>query len=407
MACSSHRIGLLCTFSGLLLSGCAQFGSFSAPRLAGKPGKDDMDRSFAMARLTERKGNLDHAEQMYRSLGQKHGADPAVEHRLGVVAARQGRFEQARQHFAKAAANGGESPELLTDLGYCCYLMDDLPAAEHALRSALTRDPNNRRARNNLGLVLGGEGRFEESLAEFKLAGGEAEAHSNLAYVYSQAGDLKRAADEYNLALTMNQNLRPAAEALVQIVHEQPARDKARQLAASRQHPARPAQPASHATQERTPMLAQAAPARDMQAPPSPPQVTTLAQPVATRDVRPARPQPETHAVPDSRIVPVSHAKASEENRVTPVATTIAVAQQPMAPTQSVTIRSATTADATAAPPVRVAQPASAANEYVAEPSQPATTSEAAPVSISDYRMDSSDSSSSSYRRSYRLGSRR
>lgn len=415
MACSSHRFGLLCTLSGLLLSGCAQLGSWSAPRLAGKPATDQLDRPFALARLTERKGNLDHAEQMYRSMQQKHGNDPALEHRLGVVAARQGRFEEARQHFAKAVAAGGETPEVMTDLGYCCYLMDDLPAAENALRSAVTRDPNNQRARNNLGLVLGGEGRYEESLAQFKLAGTEAEAHSNLAYVYSQAGDLKRSAEEYNLALTMNQKLRPAAEALVQIVREEPARDKARQMAVSRQRDSRPSERAVETAQGNT-MVAQAMPARDPQAPPAPPQVTTLAQSsssAATRETPASRTQQPTAVVPDPRIVTVSHARSAEtDNRVTPVATSLTTPQQQPVPTQTVTIRSATTPTQNTAPATRntteVASnqsDSSAGNVTVSL--SPVSTTEAAPVAITDYRMDGSENQGASYRRSWRSGSRR
>lgn len=412
---SSHRLGLLCTLSGVLLSGCAQFGTWSAPRLAGKPSADQYDRQFALARLTERNGSLEQAEQMYRSMQQKHAGDATLEHRLGVVAARQGRFEDARQHFTKAKSAGGESAELLVDLGYCCYLMDDLPAAEQALRSALARDPNNRRARNNLGLVLGGEGRFNDSLAEFKLAGTEAEAHSNLAYVYSQAGDLKRSAEEYNLALTMNQGLRPAAEALVQIVHEKPAREKARQLANSRQRDHGPPQTAPQGPQGQPPALAQAAPVRDSQtpsAPPAPPQIATLAQSNMVREVRPVRSGPDAAAA-DPRIVPVSHARSAErENRVTPVAATVTAAQ-PTVAIPAVTIRSATTPPQNVGPKVQpaaqltISQPAAAARGPAAAPVPAPVETIPAMIDITDYRMEESDNQGMSYGRSWHPGSRR
>jgi Flp pilus assembly protein TadD len=416
MGCSSHRLGLLGTLGGLLLSGCAQMGSWSAPRTAQKPAADRMDRPFALARLTERKGNLQNAEQMYRSLQSQHGNTPELEHRMGVVAARQGRFEEARQHFANAAAGGRESPELMTDLGYCCYLMDDLPAAEHALRSALARDPNSQRARNNLGLVLGGQGRMDESMAQFKLAGSEAEAHSNLAYVYSQTGDLKRAAEEYNLALSLNQQLRPAAEALVQIAREEPAREKARELAAARQRemrqPQRGMQPAGAA------MIAQA-PNREVQGPPAPPQIAMLPSsgPAAMkREVETPRLTPPVRANADTPVVTVSHERRSEtDNRVTPLPTTVVETQPQRAAMQPATVRSqpaVTMATATLrqepAPPARP-QPATAEMENKPQASVTVVggAGQQAPISISDYRMDESDSSSSSYRRGWRMGVRR
>jgi Flp pilus assembly protein TadD len=220
--------------AALALAGCAQVPTRPSTHQGASKATAEHDRLFALARLNERKGNLKNAEQIYLSLQTKRSQDPAIAHRLGIVAARQGRLEEARQQFEKAAAMGGQSSELLTDLGYCYYLMDNLPAAEQNLQSALAQDPQNQRARNNLALAVGEQGRFEESLAHFKLVNSEAAAHANLAYVYSQVGELQLAKEEYNLALSMNKQLRPAAEALVQIASEEPVREQARQLAASR-----------------------------------------------------------------------------------------------------------------------------------------------------------------------------
>lgn len=194
----------------------------------------DTERTLALARLSERKGNLPTAEKIYRNMQEKNEADPALSHRLGVVAARQGRLEEARVHFATSLEAGGESAELLADMGYCCYLLDDLPAAEESLRAALELDPHDVRARNNLGLVIGEQGRFDESFAQFKLAGEESKAHANLAYVYSQVGQLQLATEEYNLALSLDQTLRPAANAMVELARDGKTRETVRNYAHNR-----------------------------------------------------------------------------------------------------------------------------------------------------------------------------
>jgi len=101
-------------------------------------------------------------------------------------------------------------------------MLDRLPEAEATFRRALEIDPKNQSARNNLGLVLGETGRYEESLAEFRQAGGEAEAQSNLAYCKTRAGDLQGAKSAYHRALSLNQELKPAAEALMQLAQQSP-----------------------------------------------------------------------------------------------------------------------------------------------------------------------------------------
>ena len=88
--------------------------------------------------------------------------------------------------------------------------------------AAIEIDPQNQSARNNLGLVLGETGRYDESLAEFRQAGGEAEAQANLAYCKTRAGDLQGAKSAYHRALSLNQELKPAAEALMQLAQQSP-----------------------------------------------------------------------------------------------------------------------------------------------------------------------------------------
>jgi hypothetical protein len=73
-----------------------------------------------------------------------------------------------------------------------------------------------------LAILLGEQGRDEEALALFRRTGTEAQAQSNMAFIYTQRGQLAAAMDAYNRALTLDNSLRPAADALVQLAKYQP-----------------------------------------------------------------------------------------------------------------------------------------------------------------------------------------
>jgi tetratricopeptide (TPR) repeat protein len=95
----------------------------------------------------------------------------------------------------------------------------------------LAVDRNHEAAHNNLGLLLGIQGRYEESLAEFKKCGSEAEANASLAYAMTQRGELDQAQKRYLYALQLDKSLRPAGSAVVQLLDRQQI---AQQLASNR-----------------------------------------------------------------------------------------------------------------------------------------------------------------------------
>jgi hypothetical protein len=136
--------------------------------------------------------------------------------------AKQGRFEEANEYFDQALRLAPSDATLLSDAGYCYYLEHRLDEAEQTLRRALELRPNDPTICNNLGVLLGEQGRDRECLTMFRRTGTEAQAYANMAFVYAQRGDLEPAKASYGRALTLDQKLKPAAEALVQIAqHEQ------------------------------------------------------------------------------------------------------------------------------------------------------------------------------------------
>jgi len=220
----------------LILLCAAQAGCAGTPAstkvsnwIPGWPAKPSqtLDAQLSLGRLSERHGDAETAEQIYLAVLKKDPQNQLAHHRLGVLAAKRGQLDQAAGYLDAAAQLGSPSGALLNDIGFNLLMMDRLPEAEATFRRALEIDPQNRSAHNNLGLVLGQTGRYEESLAQFRQAGDEAEAQANLAYCKTRAGDLQGAKSAYHRALSLNQELKPAAEALMQLAQQTPPPERA------------------------------------------------------------------------------------------------------------------------------------------------------------------------------------
>ncbi|MFP6691501.1 MAG: tetratricopeptide repeat protein, partial [Pirellulales bacterium] len=219
---STSRIALVLAVTLVAISGCAlkpwkksnSFDGLSGD--AGNPTRD-FEPQLSLARLSERHGNIQQAKSIYEAVLTKDDKNALAHQRLAVVAANERQMNLADYHFQQALGCGEPNPELLSDYGYLLYLQHRPNDAEEMLRQAITKDPTNKAARNNLGLVLGEQGRFQESFAQFQMAGETAAAHANLAYVYSLNGELDLAEQEYHRALSIDGDLRNAAEALLQL----------------------------------------------------------------------------------------------------------------------------------------------------------------------------------------------
>lgn len=136
--------------------------------------------SIEAARLLEQQGELARAENVYQQL------PPSVArlHRLAVINDRQGKHQVATQFYEQAISEDGSDPELWCDYGYSCYLHGRMKQAESCLRRALELEPEMKRARNNLGLVLARLGQRQDAEKQFVTAGctlDEARANCKLA----------------------------------------------------------------------------------------------------------------------------------------------------------------------------------------------------------------------------------
>jgi Flp pilus assembly protein TadD len=101
----------------------------------------------------------------------------------GAVLDQMGRPEEARRYYESALRIVPEEPSVLSNLGMSYSLSKELPKAEETLRRAAGVPGADRRVRQNLALVVGLQGRFDEAL---KVAGSDLtpqEAADNVAYL--------------------------------------------------------------------------------------------------------------------------------------------------------------------------------------------------------------------------------
>src|SRR5712692_1807946 len=101
----------------------------------------------------------------------------------GTVLDQLGRHDEARGYYASALKIAPEEPSVLSNLGLSYVLSRDLPKAEETLRRAYSRADANPRVRQNLGLVVGLQGRFAEAETIVKADLPAEEAAANVAYL--------------------------------------------------------------------------------------------------------------------------------------------------------------------------------------------------------------------------------
>lgn len=186
---------------------------------------------FDMARASESDGRLAKAEEVYRSLCESHPKDAKFHQRLGVVLIRLGRHEQGLQELNLANQLDPSDLNILNDLGYGYLRSGDTETAIKTLTKARDLDPQNKRTNNNLALALGYHGELRESLKIFQQTMSETEALANLGYLATQSGNTELATKAYSRALSLDPEMKSAAEALAQLASLREDLESARSIA--------------------------------------------------------------------------------------------------------------------------------------------------------------------------------
>jgi tetratricopeptide (TPR) repeat protein len=147
--------------------------------------------------------------------------DPKLQlsRRLAVLYDRLGNHKQALAEYQQALKESPRDVELLNNIGYYYYSRGKWSEAEVHLRQALTLNPKHQRAWINLGLALGQQQRYDESLQAFCKVLSEAEAKSNLGFILTTQCKREEARQAYRDALRLEPGLRIAQLALDKLDH--------------------------------------------------------------------------------------------------------------------------------------------------------------------------------------------
>jgi Flp pilus assembly protein TadD len=147
----------------------------------GHPGNKAMLAAYGRALADN--GNF---KQAFDVLGRAHTPDNPDWRILsvqGTTLDQLGRHDEARRYYASALKIVPDEPSVLSNLGMSYVLSKDLPKAEENLRKAYGSAGADTRVRQNLGLVVGLQGRFTEAETIVKADLPPDEAAANVAYL--------------------------------------------------------------------------------------------------------------------------------------------------------------------------------------------------------------------------------
>ena len=113
----------------------------------------------------------------------------------GAVLDQLGRHDEARRYYASALRIVPDEPSVLSNLGLSYALSKDLANAEATLRRAAERAGTDPRVRQNLALVIGLQGRFQEAETIVAADLSPAEAAANVAYLRQLLAQQQRTND--------------------------------------------------------------------------------------------------------------------------------------------------------------------------------------------------------------------
>ena len=108
-------------------------------------------------------GNYTRRSKCYRARTRRICPTGVILSAQGAVLDQLGRYQEARRYYTSALKIAPDEPSVLSNLGLSYALSKDLKQAETTLRKATAQPGVGPRARQNLALVVGLQGRFAEA----------------------------------------------------------------------------------------------------------------------------------------------------------------------------------------------------------------------------------------------------
>jgi Flp pilus assembly protein TadD len=191
-------------------------------------------------RLNEAIAELSRATSLDPRLSQAHNL-------LAVAYERKGLPDRASESFKRAVDIDDDDPQALNNLGYSLYVRGHYRSAVDKLKRAAKLAPGDNLILNNLALAQLRVGKYDDAYKNFARAGGEFNAHMNVAALLMRVGREERAIEHledarklqpestrvlYQLATLYDQTGRPdKAEAMRQALHVQDEKNQAMAVA--------------------------------------------------------------------------------------------------------------------------------------------------------------------------------
>lgn len=110
------------------------------------------------------------AESAYRHILQYDNEDPNARYMLGVIYAKQSRWEEAIEEWERVIEISLEMDDAIRELGWAWNMLGNTERSILLLRKALELNPNNLQARIDLSAVLIGKRYFSEAIKELEIA---------------------------------------------------------------------------------------------------------------------------------------------------------------------------------------------------------------------------------------------
>jgi tetratricopeptide (TPR) repeat protein len=197
-----------------------------------RPYEGDAKYHYSFASYLQKRGKHRLAIQEFRKAIRIDPIYAVAYNGLGVSYDALGKYPRAVQAYRTALALKPGLGYALNNLGYSYILQGNIDSAIKVLKRAVALNRNNRQYHNNLALAYSKKGLCDAAFNEFKAAEGEAKAHFNVAQIYYEHREYKKARKHYEKSLMGDPDSRRAREgweaskALAKIMPSEPRSER-------------------------------------------------------------------------------------------------------------------------------------------------------------------------------------
>lgn len=145
----------------------------------------DREIASAYGKVLAMNGRFDEAMNVLKGAQRPDTPDWRLMSAQAAIYDQMGQNVKARSLYKQALKIAPDDPSLLNNLGLSYLLSNDLPEAEYTLRQAAALPGADSRVRQNLALVLGVQGKYDEAIQVAQAELDPRQAEANIAYLRS------------------------------------------------------------------------------------------------------------------------------------------------------------------------------------------------------------------------------